>query len=534
MPTPLAAIAALVRAGAVERAWALFEADGRPGRQDDAGVLTVLGRLLKARARNATGAARLRLFGEAADAYARADSLTPAPYLAINAATLALLAGDPGTAAARARAVVEVLDHADDLADTPYYLAATRAEAQLVLGNQAAAERAMDEAIAHRAHDWADRATTIAQLREVEAALGEDAGWLDRFAPPASLHFAGHMGLVSGGEQEQWLTAAVDELIVRERIGFGWGALAAGVDVVVAERLLAAGAEVHAVLPCAPERFEAQSVAPAGETWLARYRAVFARARSVRHAAGDGGTVHEPIATAHAGELAIGAALLNARMLASTCCQLIVTDADGGGHNTARQAAMWPADAGPQHRMTIPRDAAIDTLFPPEEPDPSRALTLHVAIALDSLTRDRPVPAAEVEAAVKPVAAALSRFERSRVRSAPGTWELVLDDPDAALAALLAVVANCEAAGTELPSIGAHMAISHLISDPASGALVPYGRGVTLARRLQAMAPAGMILISDALAVTMVARGVSQARSEPYHLGDDDTQGAVHVLLRPV
>lgn len=48
------------------------------------------------------------------------------------------------------------------------------------------------------------------------------------------------------------------------RYGFAWGALAAGADIVIAEHLLASDAELHVVLPCPVEQFEAQSVAPAG------------------------------------------------------------------------------------------------------------------------------------------------------------------------------------------------------------------------------------------------------------------------------
>lgn len=532
MPTPLPALAALVRAGAVERGWELFVSEGFAARSGDPAVEAVRGRLLKARARLASPGIQSGLFAEAARAYAGAHALDPAPYLAINAATLHLLAGDRLAAEAGARAVLRLLDSPVPPFDTPYYLAATRAEAALLLGDPAGAERAMEEAARHDPDGWHDRATTIAQLREIAEAQGEPAAWLERFAPPTSLHFAGHMGLASGGLHETQLAAQVDRLIRSERIGFGWGALAAGSDVVIAERLLAAGAEVHLVLPCSPERFAAQSVAPAGGTWLTRYDAVLARAASVQLAAVDPGAVHDPLATAHAGELAIGAALLNAATLSSRCCQLIVTDAEGGGLNTARQARMWPTTSGPQHHLTIARDATIEALFPPEQPDLHRALVVHVSIALDALVRGRSPDSAAIASAAAPVAEVLSRFERSRIRSAPGRWELVLGDVEAALSALVDVQARCREAGVAMPAIGAHIAIANLIEDRASGAFVPYGPGMGLAVRIQNMAPPGLTLVSDALAVTMVARGVHGVRSELYHTGDDDSGGAVHVLFK--
>lgn len=532
MPTPLPAIAALVRAGAVERAWDLFFSEGFAARSGDAGVEAVRGRLLKARARLAPASEQAALFAQAANAYAAAHALAPAPYLAINAATLHLLAGQEAAARAGARTVLDLLDSPVPPADTPYFLAATRAEAAFLLGDAAAAEQAMEQAARHDPDGWHDRATTIAQLQEIAEAQGASADWLERFLPPTSLHFAGHMGLASGGRFEAQLAGQVDKLIESERIGFAWGALAAGADVVIAERLLAAGADLHLVLPCSPDRFAQQSVAPAGEEWLARYHGVLPRAASVRLAAADPTAVHDPLATAHAGELAIGAALLNAATLSSHCCQLIVTDADGGGLNTARQARMWPLFAGRQHHLTIARDTTIEALFPPEQPDLHRALAVHISIVLDALVHGRSMDSAAIASAVGPIAEVLSRFERSRVRAAPGRWELVLGDVEAALSALLEVQTRCREAGGAMPRIGAHIAISSLIEDRASGAFVPYGPGADLAARLQAMAPPGLCLVSDALAVTMIARGVGSLRTELYHSGDEDSGGAVHVLFK--
>lgn len=532
MTTPLPAISALVRAGAVERAAELYTAGGYGERAQDPAARSVLGRLLKARGRQAAGTAQASLFRQAAAAYAAAHALAPAPYLAINAATLHYLAGEWGAAQAGARAVLDLLAADPPPSDTPYFLAATRAEALLLLDDPAGAERALEQAAAHDPDGWADRATTIAQFSEILAARCASADWLDRFAPPACLHFAGHMGLASGGAGEAALAAAVDALIAQERIGFAWGALAAGSDIVIAERLLATGAEVQAVLPCDPEQFAAQSVAPAGQDWLNRYHAVLGRAASLQLAASDPAAVHDPLATAHAGELAIGGAMLGARALAARCCQLIVTDAEGGGRNTARQAAMWPSGAGIQHRLTIARDAGIESRFPPERRDPTRALAVHVAIQLDELVGAGRIEPPAIAALTEPVGQALSGLDSRRVRAAPGRWELVLDDAESALTVMLEVLEHSRAAGLPGPSIGAHIAISDLHDDPASGALIPYGPGIPLARALQAMAPPGLALISDSLAVTLFARGITSVRSELYHPGDAASDGAVHVLLR--
>ena len=526
MTTPtLPQITALARAGAVGRGWALFVAGGYDQRGDDPAALAVEGRLLKGRARLAVGAEQTRLFAMAADAYAAAHALSPAPYLAINAATLRLLAGDIGTAQAIAIGVLRLLDAPVPPADTPYFLAATRAEAWLLLDDQTAAEAALLDAAHADPDGWADRAATVAQLREIAAAQHSDAGWIARFAPPASLHFAGHMGVASGGPAEAQLTSMLGALLADSPVGFAWGALAAGADIIIAEALIAQGAALHVVLPCPPVQFEAQSVAPAGAEWTMRYRALLGAAASVRSAADSASSVHDPLATAHAGELAIGGALNNAVMLGSSACQLIVTDEHGGGANTARQAELWRADHGPQHRLTVPRDAAVEALFPPEQPDPARVLAVHLAITLDALSGSGALASSQLTALTAPVSAVLAGLPPGSVRAAPEGWDAVLTELPVALAA----IARLNALGTA--AVGAHLAIGPVLSDPASATLVPYGPAPALARRLGARASAGTALASDALAVTMAARGNTELRSELYHLGDEDLGGAVHALL---
>lgn len=523
----LSAIAALVRSGAVDRGWVLFEAAGYGAQGRDPAALAVKGRLLKARARRASGAARTELLAAAAAAYAAAHTLDPAPYLAINAASLSLLAGDPAAAAVGAAAVLALLDAPVPPADTPYFLAATRAEALLLLGDHEGAQAALDQAVQHDPDGWDDRATTLMQLREVLADQGQDAAWLDGYAPPASLHFAGHMGLASGGTAEAELARQLATALPTGRYGFAWGALAAGADIVIAEHLLAAGAQLHVVLPYPTAQFEAQSVAPAGPQWTERFRALLPQAASIRIAATGNGSSHDPLATVHAGELAIGGALNNASRLGSGVAQLIVTDEHGGGANTARQAALWRSDLGAQVRLTLPRDAAVEALFPPEQPDPARALALHVAIGLDPPIGTDVPDSSQIEAMVAPVAAVLAALPSGTVRAAPGLWEFSATDLDQALAVIFQLLGISPAP----PAIGAHLAISTLVKDPASGTVVPYGPAPGLARQLQKLAPAGLALASDALAVTLAARQPGALRSELYLPDEPELGGTIHALL---
>lgn len=524
---PLPAIAALTRAGATARAWDLFQAGGWDQREGDPAALSLKGRLLKDRARASTGAARSSLFAAAAEAYRAAHALAPAPYRAINVATACLLAGDAAGSEAGARAVLVLLDQAGPNADTPYYLAATRAEALLLLGDDSGAELALAAAVAADPDGWDDRAVTLAQLREILRAQRREVSWLNRFVPPASLHFAGHMGIVAGGPSEQDLAAATDAALAMHSVGFGWGALAAGSDIVIAERLLAAGGELHVVLPSPPAAFAAQSVAPAGESWLARYHALIERAASLRVAGHSPTGVHDPLATEHAGVLAIGGALLNARRLGTPCLQLLIEDEAGGGPNTARQAALWPNPGQAQMQIRIARDAAVERLFPPEAPDPARQLVTQLAIAIDlpgSATHS-----AQLDPLLEPAASAIvaAALPAGSIRTAPGRWDIMLDDR----AQALALVANLLALPGGGPMIGAHQGIVTVIADPASRAGVAYGPGAGRAGELMQMAAPGTALASDDLAVALAATPAGPVRSELYHLGDEGTGGPVHILL---
>ena len=521
----LPALSALARAGAVGRAWELFAGAGYDQRGVDPAALAVKGRLLKGRARLAAGAAARAFYAAAAEAYAAADALQPAPYLAINAASLRLLAGDAAGSRVGANGVLHQLDDPGIAIDTPYFLAATRAEALLLLGDRDGAEAAMSQAAQTDPDGWADRAATIAQLREIAAAQGSDPAWIERFAPPTSLHFAGHMGLASGGTAEAQLRIMLAEHFAAHPAGFAWGALAAGADIVIAEALVAQGAALHVVLPCPADQFEAQSVAPAGAEWSPRFQALLAAAASLRIAAASASSVHDPLATAHAGDLAIGGTLSNAAQLASSAAQLIVLDEAGGGANTVRQAERWRGESGAQHRLTVARDAAVDALFPPEAPDPARLLAVHIAILLDGMEAAAAQSSAELAALTAPVAAVLAQLPQGSVRASPGGWEALVQ----ALPQAVVIIDRLNALGSV--AVGAHLAIGPVLADPASGTLVPYGPAPALAAKLAALAPAGTTLVSDALAVTLCARGTTACRAELYYPCEDDLGGAVHMLV---
>ncbi len=385
MPSALTRILASARAGALDHAWAQFSAAGFSESDPDAAVHSLHGRLLKDRALRAAPGDRAALFAEAAKAYARADALAPAPYPLINVATMLFLSGEQARAAEIAAEVIARIDAGGDIAETPYFLEATRAEAQLLMRDIDRATTTLRAAI-RMAADWQDHAVTLKQLNLICEASDLPCGWLDEFRPPSSLHFAGHLGVGAHDAANVELIRRVDAVLEDLHVGFGYGALAAGSDILIAERLLARDAELHVMLPMTREAFRAASVEPWAANWAERFEACLEAATSVREVSDVTGH-YDPVANTLASELSMGAAFLNARMLESTAVQLLVADDAGGdfgsGGETARDGVTWRGSGGTQRVIRWPRQVetpASGTSLP-ETPGRRVAALLFVGFA---------------------------------------------------------------------------------------------------------------------------------------------------------
>lgn len=270
-------ILSLARAGATQRAWEAFLAAGLD-HSNQPEALTLKGRLLKDRARQAAGAERAALFAQSGAAYAQAATLRPDSYPLVNAAAMALFAGD-GASAARIACDVLALVGADPTqGETPYWREATRAEALLLLDRRAEAQASLGAAIGLAPQAWEDHASTLRQFAAILAANGADAGWLDQYRPAPALHFSGILRL---SPDDDTAKAAIGDAITAIAPGFGYGALGAGADIVAAEAIVARGGELHVVLPADPEQFAETSVIPFGEGWKLRFDALLEKAASL-------------------------------------------------------------------------------------------------------------------------------------------------------------------------------------------------------------------------------------------------------------
>lgn len=498
----LAPIIHAARAGALQRAWRLFREAGLEG-QDAPAALAVQGRLLKDEARAAPeGAARRDLQVRSAAAYLRAHVLSGSLYPLINAASLSLLAGQ-GDAARELAA--KALAAPPDPDETAYFQAATPAEALLVLGRADEARRALADAVARAPEAWADHASTIRQFELLLSALGEDAAWLDALRPPRPLSFAGHMAVAPDDGR---LAEQVAETLAANRIGFGYGALAAGADIVIAEALLAGGAELHLVLPGSAAAFRAASVAHFGEGWTARFDTVMDAATSVRVLAGAAAPDHR-LALQLGGEAAMGLAVMQAQTLATRPAQLVVLEdagaAAGEPGGSAWSRAVWTG-AGREASLVIeaPRDPAAPTApDAPDRQDVRLAAMLSVIVA--------PTPAETLAREVLPRLRALASAEGDPPLA---QWSedrlfLAFDTPGEAAAAARRLTGDLG----EAVRVGGHYGVALETRDPFAGRPLLLGEAATLPGRLAGAALPGGAQVSEAFAAALHAHG--PARTEP-------------------
>lgn len=510
----LARIMTAARAGSLDHASALFIAAGFDRATDDPAALAVAGRLARDRALRRPVAERAGLLRAAAGFYARAHALDPQPHTLISQATLALLAGDGAGAQSLAGQVLATLDHGPAPRETAYWIAATRAEAHLLRGETAAAQAWFERAIAHAPDSHDDLAVTLRQFALILAHQGQPDGWLDRHRPPRALNFAGHLAI--GDHAVAPLAADVGAFLAEQGIGAGFGALAAGADLVIAQALLDHGAAVHVVLPTAPDVFAAQSVVPYGPAWVARFEHVLARVASLRQATSVSGA-YEPRATHLAADVAMGAAVRHARRFETGAVQLLVIDDGPGrfglGQATAYLGGRWgEAPRRSQVCMVVPRSApVIASGRKPAEGRDDRMLAAMVHVTIDGLEGlDDTAFAAAVDTLITPFRAASAGIAPvpGLVMPAGHARILAFADPDEAwrhAAALLALPGH----GARL-RIAAHYALVHRFDAPAALG----GPGLDRLASLGPVALPGVVTASDAFAAAVFVNQAGRIHAE--------------------
>lgn len=464
---PLSTIIALARAGSLEHAWYQFAAAGYDRRDDDPAALNVKGRLLKDRALRARGEERRLLYLESAAAYRRSAELQPGTYPLINAATLSLLSGDRDQAAEIAREVLERIEREPDEPETPYWRGATVAEALLLLGRFEDAQAALADAIAAAPRAWEDHASTLRQFILIHDELGADAAWLTILRPPLSLAYSGS-AVTSVEPADSELRSKIGELVVGERVGFVFGSLSAGAEIIAAETAIEAGAELHVVLPGGTEAFARACVEAAGGQWRERFDAVVDASESVHMVRPIGRPPGREMLVL-AERVAAGAARLNAERLMSSSLWLPLSGEPGVSE---LQMPLQPGAQPPEQGAAAAPPLALLALSVGESEEP------------------------EFEPRLRALRDVLCGFERAVVEPHLAGDDILVGFKDADEAARAARAVHISLRGHMPLRIAGHYGFIPLVHDPFLDAVRPSESGARILRAIAEAAPPDTICVS--------------------------------------
>lgn len=351
------AVLSLARAGALDFALAEYARYGLADVDDNEDIMALWGRLLKDRyqrnrAKLGSSDRAVVIAGQSSEAYARAYVATQGYYSGVNAATMALLGGKSfGYVKELATEVLKFLPLPEALSPTEhYFIEATRAECYLLLGQAKEAEDSLGAAIAFDPLNYTAHTATLKQFRMILSYKGEDDRRLARYSPPKPVYYAGHIWSLpdarvkSPSRMPDNVIANVEtvlsDILQGHDIGFGYGSLAAGADIVIAEALLNEGAELHISLPCPVDIFLNTSVIPYGKAWEARFKACYDKARSV-NIVSEFALWPDPHTNQWVGRMTMGQAMDRAKRLCVDPAQLLMWNEQSDGSYTAVHARDW-------------------------------------------------------------------------------------------------------------------------------------------------------------------------------------------------
>ena len=527
------AVLALARSGATEEAARRFADYGLAGSEDeDIGALRA--RIAKDHALLEEGGERRRRAGQAAELYARVFQRTRGYYPAINAATMWMLAGERERSRQLATGVLESLTAQPE---GSYYAAATRAEAELLLGLQDGARASLELAARLHENDYGALATTRRQLREICRTLVYDPGLLSPLAGPGVAYFCGHRISAPGqpgrfpAEAEGVVAAAIAEVIADRSPGFAYGALAGGADILWAEALLRQGSELHIVLPFSKAEFSDLSVASCGPGWTERFDRILAAAVTVRYATDDA-FLGDDVLFRYGSELAMGLALLRAKYLDAEVWQLAVWDgapADGSA-GTAIDVATWrrtgrePTIVSPRGDVTptSSTEARLEPCGPCTADQPrDRARRVVRAMLFGDVRGFAKLTDEQLPKFASLVLGAFSEVidgHSAHVHHC-NTWGdavyIVLSDAPAAAACALELqeaMAAIELEDHGLPGhlalrLGGHVGPIFPVTDPVLKQAAFMGSHVSRTARIEPVTPPGTVYVTEAFAAALTLSG---------------------------
>lgn len=335
------AVLSLARLGAVDFALEEYERYGLGEVTDDEDIIALKGRLFKdLYIRSSYKAALAR---QSADQYNLAFKNTAGFYSAINTATMGYLAGDNNEIRHQlCRDILKSLPLQTELeAEQYYFVEATRAEAYLLLGDDIRAERSLRRAFKFDPLNYTAQAATLRQFSLITQKQARPVTWLESFNAPATLQFAGHIWSAETDVNAEALRENISDLIQRHDIGFAYGALAAGADIIFAEACLEEGVALYITLPLEVKDFETHCVAPFGKEWVSRFQHCLKKAAHVTYIAQTQGVLSNDENYLLAADISMGQAILRAKDFGRPPHQFILQDSKRPTSHTANVSQTW-------------------------------------------------------------------------------------------------------------------------------------------------------------------------------------------------
>lgn len=518
-------VLALARMGNGEQALQLFR-EFALDQSPDAHHRSIAARIMKDAALATTDEAdRRTALLAASEAYREIYDASEDAYPGINAASLAFLGDQKDEATAIAEAILSLPEISKP---KNYYDAATKAEAMLIANRLEDAADSLQRAGAMPDANAGARASSYKQLKIVSRKAGLDRDAFDQLlkpvSPPTVIHYCGHMFLEDEVEESRLKGAIVDFLDTHD-VGYAYGALAAGSDILIAEQILERGAELNAVFPFVQDDFVAQSVLPAGGDWQQRFEACLAKANSVSFAT-EMHYVGDPDQFGYASKVAMGMAKLRAQYLGNRPAQLAIWDnvPANGPAGTGADVAAWRAYGGSSciiEAGQIDRDMGRSEA--PEEDIHKRttAAILFTDFPGFSKLAESALPAFW-EGVMGNMAKVLGNYPGQIM--AQNSWgdALLAITPDAPCAASVALelqsslenfdyslLGLAESSGMR---IGVHYGPAYETMDPITGKITLYGTEVSRAARIEPVTPPGAVFVTEPFAAILALEAPEEYR----------------------
>lgn len=351
-------------------------------------------------------------------------------------------------------------------------------------------------------------------------------------APAPVVVYCGHM-FGAGSAEEPALAARIADVLDRLGAKIGFGPLACGADLLIAEALLARGGEVHAVLPFAEEDFIAESVLCGGAQWLPRYRAARAAATAV-HFATPGAYVGDDHQFVYNTRLAMGLAALRARAIGAEAVQIaVVSDkfrslSKTGLAGTVADVGLWRSlgretvaiPAGP-----VPRDLVFPA-HPPIEGGTRREIRSILFADYKGFSRlsERELPLFMAEVMGR-IGAVLGEFgDHVEFRNSWGdALYAIVDTPRLAARLAMALQSRLAALPAALHPpgaqagmrVGVHYGPVWVGTDRITGDRIWYGGEVNRTARIEPVTPVGGVYCTESFAAALLVEGVEECACVP-------------------